>query len=157
MQVVVQPLRRSGLFAAIQWDTRRQLWDSRSYRELIDHDLATIEPAVRSIWLDSISSESDLFKASIDRVRIEQNPAGGVDLVIECVSRDGNTRVCLRYGNVALLQCSGLMNFLVGGELLGHELTVDQEGWRHALLFIADEYAVIQSESVSLHRSETID
>jgi hypothetical protein len=148
MQVVVHPFQPENLFSSIRWNAKRQDWNSSEYRELVQRDGQTSPSPAHSIQLESISPQSALFKASLERVRTERD-GSEVKLVFEWSSRDGSVEIAIVYERATLLQCSGLGDLLAGAELLGHELVPTDQGWRHALLFIENEYALVECASVA--------
>jgi hypothetical protein len=151
MHVSVETFNPSALFSRIRWDAEAETWDSAAYtagvRRFAEQWMHTDATALS---LESIATSSPLFKASTYRLTAAKSDYGpdAVDLMIDWVSREQTERFRVTYLSATSLRCSGLRGLLIGGELLGHELTHSNNGWRHALLFIGNEFAIVECESI---------
>jgi hypothetical protein len=151
MHVSVETFNPSSLFSRILWDARLETWDSTAYKAEVRRLAEQSKPSdATALSLESIATSSPLFKASVYRLTAVQSESKPdvVDLIIDWVSRDQSEKHRITYSSATSLKCTGLRSLLVGGELLGHELTQSKVGWRHALLFIANEFAIVECASI---------
>lgn len=159
MLVSIETFNSSKLFSRILWNSQLETWDSTAYREEVRRNAEQLKDSdIVALSLESITAQSQLFKASVYRLTAAQSKSetDAVDLVVELNSRDQSETHRITYLSATSLKCTGLQSMLIGAELLGHELTQSRGGWRHALLFIANESAIIECKAVRYEKCPVI-